>query len=96
MVRRWLYRLVGAAVLAALFAYVPHVVYESEGYVRYRRMAAELGELERRREGLRKENQALRRDVRRLRGDLDTLRRVARDELGLVDPGDLVIQVERP
>lgn len=96
MDRRWLYRIAGAAVLAALLAYVPHRIYESEGYVRYRRMRAELEELDRRKDALRKENQALRRDVRRLRDDPDSLRRVARDELGLVDPGEIVIRVEQP
>lgn len=96
MTRRWLIRLSGAAVLAALLAYVPHRIYESDGYSRYRRMQAELQELDRRRDALRKENQALRRDVRRLRDDPESLRRVARDELGLVDPGEIVIRVEQP
>ena len=96
MDRRWLYRIAGAALIAALLAWVPDRIYESDGYVRYRRMSTELEGLDRRREDLRKENGALRRDVKRLRGDLESLRRVARDELGLIDPGDIVIRVEQP
>ncbi len=96
MRRRWLVRIAGAVLLTGLLAWVPHQIYESDGYVSYRRMRSELEALDRRRDALRKENQALRRDVRRLRGDLESLRRVARDELGLVDPGDIVIRVEQP
>jgi cell division protein FtsB len=59
------------------------------------RMQAELEELDRRRDALARENAALRRDIRRLRGDLDAIDRVARDDLGLVQPGEIVIQVER-
>ncbi len=95
MDRRWLYRLAGAALLAALLAYLPTLARQSDAYLRLSRMQDELDALAQRREALRRENGALRRDIRRLRGDLDAIDRVARDDLGLVQPGEIVIQVER-
>jgi cell division protein FtsB len=95
MDRRWLYRFAGAALLVALLAYLPYLVHRSDGYLRMTRMHEELEELDRRREALARENAELRRDIRRLRGDLDAIDRVARDDLGLVQPGEIVIQVER-
>jgi cell division protein FtsB len=94
--RQWLIRLAGAAVLVVLLGAVPQLIYRSDGYVRYRRMLGELAEIERKNAGLRRENAALRRDVRRLRADPSALEAAARDELGLVKPGEIVIQIERP
>jgi cell division protein FtsB len=92
---RWLFRLGGAALLAALLAYLPHRIHQSDGYVRMTRMQDELADMERRREALSRENRLLEREVRRLRRDLDAIDRVARDDLGLVQPGEIVIQVEQ-
>jgi cell division protein FtsB len=94
--RQWLIRFTGAAVLVALLGYIPTFIYRSDGYVRYRKMLDELAELARRTEAQRAENAALRRDVRRLRTDPAAIAAVARDELGLVKPGEIVIQIERP
>lgn len=91
---RWLFRLGGAALLAGLLAYLPHRIHESEGYVRMTRMQQQLEELDRRREALLRENKALEREVRKLRRDPEAIDRVARDDLGLVQPGEIVIQVE--
>jgi cell division protein FtsB len=95
MDRRWLFRIAGAALLAALLAYLPHRLYQSDGYVLMMRMEEQLAEMDRRREALVHENQNLKHDVRRLRSDPDAIDRVARDDLGLVQPGEIVIQVER-
>ena len=94
--RQWLIRFTGAAVLVALLCYIPSFIYRSDGYVRYRKMLDGLAELTLRNEALRAENAALRRDVRRLRTDPEAITSVARDELGLVKPGEIVIQIERP
>ena len=45
---------------------------------------------------LKLQNAALRRDVRRLRADPSAIEAAARDELGLVKPGEIVIQIEKP
>ena len=42
---------------------------------------------------LRHENQALRERARRLRSDLGTIEAVARGELGLAEPGEIVVTV---
>ncbi len=94
--RQWLIRFTGAALLVAILGYVPSVIYRSDGYVRYRHMVDELGELERKNAATRVENAGLRREARRLRADPEALTAVARDELGLVKPGEIVIQIEKP
>ncbi len=96
LVRLWLMRLLGAGLLMALLAYVPYLVYRGDGYVHYRDMQDRLAEIERKNEAQRAQNRALRREVRRLRDDPAALTAVARDELGLVLPGEIVIQIEKP
>jgi cell division protein FtsB len=90
----WGWRLVAAAMVAALLAWVPWLVYESDGYVRLRTMQGQRTDLERGNERRRLENEALRRELRRLRHDPEALGGVARDELGLVRPGEIVLQLE--
>jgi len=94
--RQWLIRLSGAAVLAGLMAYVPYLVYRGDGYVHYRKMQDDLDEIERKNAALRVQNRALRREVKHLRTDPEALGAVARDDLGLVKPGEIVIQIEKP
>ena len=89
----WIKRLLYAAVLVGALVYVPVRVYRSEGFVRWRRMQREVGELDRDNAELERKNHALRRDVRRLRNDLDAIGAVARDELGLVGADEIVIRV---
>jgi cell division protein FtsB len=94
--RQWLIRLFGAAALAVLLAYVPYVIYRGDGYVQYRKMKDELQDLERKNDALLLLNRGLRREAKRLRTDPQALGAVARDELGLVRPGEIVIQIEKP
>src|SRR5262249_50735658 len=96
LVRLWLMRLLGAGLLMALLAYVPYLVYRGDGYVHYRDMQDRLAEIERKNDAQRAQNRALRREVKRLRDDPAALTAVARDELGLVLPGEIVIQIEKP
>ena len=96
LLARWLLRLAAAGVIVGALAYIPYRVYGSEGYVRYRALVRLEADLERAIAELRRENQTLRRDVRRLRDDLEAVATVARDELGMVGAGELVIQIDRP
>jgi cell division protein FtsB len=93
--RRWGGRLLGAAALAGALAWVPYRVYQADGYARHRQMRDQLDDLSRQNQGLRDRNQSLRREIRRLRTDPEAVGQVARDELGLVKPGEIVIQIER-
>ncbi len=95
MSQRWWIRLVGAALVAGALALVPHVLTRTDGYLRYRDMEDRLGELERGNDELRQRNVLIRREIYRLKHDLAAVEAVARDELGLVKPGDLVIQIEQ-
>ncbi len=45
-------------------------------------------------EALREENQQLRNDIRRLRDDPDTLESLAREELGLIRPGEVLVIIK--
>jgi cell division protein FtsB len=90
----WGWRLVAAAMVAAFLAWVPWLFYESDGYSRLRNMQGQLEDLRRGNDRRVHENEALRREVRRLRTDPTALGGVARDELGLVRPGEIVLQLE--
>ena len=90
----WGWRLVAAAMVAAFLAWVPWLFYESDGYVRLRKMKAQLDDLDKGNDRRKLDNEALRREVRRLRADPAALGGVARDELGLVSPGEIVLQLE--
>jgi cell division protein FtsB len=92
---RWLWRVLSATVIAATLVVLSLAMARSDGYRRYREMRVKLGELVGGNEALRRENQALRHEIVHLRDDLDAIATVARDELGLVDPGEVVIQIER-
>ena len=97
----WLRRLGIAALLAVALGYVPYHLYASSGLARYLR-------LKRERDTLHASNLKLLEQSQRLRGELDAildedgsvskaaLERAARDELGLVKPGELVFQVGEP
>jgi cell division protein FtsB len=87
--RHWaLLYVAGVAALGALAGVDPgglrkHLRLEGEG----RRLAAENREL-------RQENLRLRREARALAGESAALERAAREELGWVKPGELVIQLD--
>lgn len=92
---RWTLRLAGAGLLAAALVAVPHFLSRTDGYSRYRDMKERLADLARGNDELRQRNRALRREIHRLKNDVDAIEAVARDELGLVRPGDIVIQIEQ-
>jgi cell division protein FtsB len=96
----WLRRLGIAAVVALALGYVPYQLYGSTGLSRYLKLKAE-------RETLHDGNRRLREDNLRLLKEIESLseadgrtlsraavERVARDELGLVRPGEIVFQLE--
>ena len=97
----WFRRLGIAALLAVALGYVPYHLYGSSGLARYMRLKGE-------RDALHEANLKLHVENQRLRGELDALsddegnlsrgavERAARDELGLVKPGEVVYQVAEP
>src|SRR5437868_1980322 len=97
----WVRRLGIAALLAVALGWVPYHLYGSSGLARYLRLKHE-------RDALHETNLKLHAENQRLRGELEALsdengelsrtavERAARDELGLVKPGDVVYQVADP
>lgn len=97
----WVRRLGIAALLAVALGWVPYHLYGSSGLARYMRLKSE-------RDALHEANLKLHEQNQRLRGELEALsdddgnlsrtavERAARDELGLVRPGEVVYQVSEP
>ncbi len=97
----WFRRLGIAAVVAVSLGYVPYHLYSSSGLARFLKLKAE-------RDALHATNLKTHESNQRLRGELEALsdgpgsdqlsraavERAARDELGLVKPGEIVFKIE--
>jgi cell division protein FtsB len=90
--KRWLCRLGLAALLAGAVGYLPYRA--SGGIGRAMRLERQLSAVVDENLRLEQENQDLRRRIERLKNDKQAIERVARDELGLVHPDDLVFQTQ--
>ncbi|MHB8876590.1 MAG: FtsB family cell division protein [Myxococcaceae bacterium] len=82
----------GAVVLAFLLAAASAV--NAGGFRRYVSLRQELASLGERNRAAVEENRALRREIEALRSDPRALERAAREELGFVKPGEVVLIVE--
>ena len=91
---RWVIRVSVALLLAVAFGYLPYRVYGGPGLGKLMELRRELAALETKNQIMRAENERLAREVRALRHDLTAIERVAREELGLVRPGEIVFQFE--
>jgi cell division protein FtsB len=67
---------------------------DSRGFRRYLKLQQDLGALAERNQKQVAENKRLRREIDALRGDPRALERAAREELGYVKPGEIVINLE--
>ena len=83
-------RVVGGALLLLLFAGL--TVYGWQGVVRLRQMHDQLQALERENVTLRREAERLAQVIDRLRNDPAYLERIAREERGMVRPGETVLK----
>jgi cell division protein FtsB len=91
---RWGARLFFAVAVAGAVAYLP---YQAQGGTAARRLVEMRADLDRTREAIRElrvANLELRRDIAALKGDPRAIEDIARDDLGMVYPGELVIRVE--
>lgn len=91
---RWLLRLTLAGLLAAALGYLPYHVYGPEGLVRAERLEQELGRIQQGNRELVQENRELRRQIERLKHDPAAVEQVARDDLGLVRPNEVIYLFE--
>ena len=83
-------RLLGGAAVLLLFAGL--TVYGWQGVVRLRQMREQLQSLERENVSLRREAERLAQVIDRLRNDPAYLERIAREERGMVRPGETVLK----
>ena len=90
----WTKRLVACSVIVGALAYIPYRLYGSEGWVAYRMLRRQEEDLDRKIADLRRDNREKTREVRRLREDPAAIEDVARDDLGMIKPGEIVIKVE--
>jgi cell division protein FtsL len=70
-----------------------HDVFGTHGYLAMRRKRMEIQKVNAELERLNKENAALDRDVKDLKTDPQTIRKIAREELGLAKPGEVIIKL---
>jgi cell division protein FtsB len=83
-------RVVGGALVVLLLAAL--TVYGWQGVVRLRQMREQLQSLERENVSLRREAERLAQVIDRLRNDPAYLERIAREERGMVRPGETVLK----
>lgn len=100
--RVWLRRLGTAALVAVALGYVPYHLYGSSGLARFVRLKHERDAIHETNLKLHEANQRLRAELEALTDEDDAplsraaVERAARDELGLVKPGEVVYQVDLP
>ena len=97
----WVRRTGIAALLAVALGYVPYQLYGSSGLARYMHLKGERDALHEANLKMHAENQRLRDELEALSDDSGNLsraavERAARDELGLVKPGEVVYKVSEP
>lgn len=91
--KTWVGRLVAAAVVAFVLAYVPYHLYARSGLAKTIALARDLATLRARNQELRAENDRLEREAEALRNDPAAIERVARSDLGWVRPGEIVVDL---
>jgi cell division protein FtsL len=91
--RKWLQRY-GRPLLAILVVFlVAHDVFGTHGFLAMRRKQLEIHKVNAELDRLTKENAALQRDITDLKTDPQTIRKIAREELGLAHPGEIIIKL---
>jgi cell division protein FtsB len=92
---QWVNRILLAALLAFAVAYLPQHIYSSSGADDLSRVEREHAGLQRSNDRLRGEIAALRAEVSALKRDPAEVARIAREDLNLIRPGEVVFEVQR-
>jgi cell division protein FtsB len=79
--------------LLALFV---HDIFGTHGYLAMRRTQLEINKVKADIEQLNKENVQLEEEVKELKSDPHKIEKIARDELGLARPGEVIIKIPQP
>ena len=72
---------------------VVHDIFGTHGYLAMRRTQNEINKVETGLDQLNKENLQLEQEVRELKTDPHKIEKIARDELGLAKPGEVIIKI---
>ena len=84
----------GATLLGLLlFALIVHDIFGTHGYLAMRRTQLEIQKVKASIEQLNKENVQLEDEVKDLKSDPRKIEKIARDELGLAKPGEVIIKI---
>jgi cell division protein FtsL len=86
----------GPALLGLLMlVLVVHDIFGTHGYLAMRRTQQEIKKVNADLDQLNKENLQLEQEVRELKTDPRKIEKIARDELGLAKPGEVIIKIPR-
>lgn len=91
---RWALRAAVAVALAAGLAQLPYWLFRTSGLDRYLELRERLAQVSSKNRDRRRANALLKAAAHDLEHDPRALERVARDQLGLVRPGEVLFQVE--
>ncbi|PYT80529.1 MAG: hypothetical protein DMG40_12285 [Acidobacteria bacterium] len=83
----------GALLGLLLFALVVHDIFGTHGYLAMRRTGQEIEKVNADIQRLNKENVRLEEEVKELKSDPRKIEKIARDELGLARPGEVIIKI---
>jgi cell division protein FtsB len=89
-----LLKLYGSTLLGLLvLVLVVHDIFGTHGYLAMRRTQNEIRKVKADLDQLNKENVELEQEVRELKSDPHKIEKIARDELGLARPGEVIIKI---
>ena len=91
--KTWVSRLAAAAIVVFVLAFLPYQVYVRSGLRHTIGLRHDLTALRAHNQGLAAENERLAREAEALRTDPAAIERVARDELGWVRGGEVVVDL---
>ncbi len=91
--RAWLRHYGGTLLGFLLLALVVHDIFGTHGYLAMRRTQLEIKKVKTNIEQLNKENVQLEEEVKELKTDPHKIEKIARDELGLAKPGEVIIKI---
>lgn len=73
-----------------------HDIFGTHGFLAMQRKQQEIRKVNSMLDRLNKENTELEKDVQDLKSDPQTIRKIAREELGLAQPGEIIIKLPAP
>lgn len=73
-----------------------HDVFGTHGFLAMHRKQMEIRKVNAELDRLNKENASLEKDITDLKTDPQTIRKIAREELGLAQPGEIIIKLPAP